>query len=95
MSFWEDLDFGKMAESISENAGDWIDGAVSSYQKEANAQPEANDEKAKHVTFGDGKEAPTATVNTPLATPLINGIDNKMLLGGAVGLIAVVLIAKG
>jgi len=95
MSFWEDLDFGKIAESVSENAGNWIDTAVETYQREASAQPEVNDARAENVTFGDGKEAPTATVNMPQSAPIITGIDNKMLLAGVVGFVALVLVVKG
>jgi len=95
MSFWENLDFDKLAESVSENAGDWIDSAVDNYYSEANAQPEANEAKGQNVTFGDGKEKPTAAVTAPSSEPLITGVDNKVLIGGIVGFVALVLIVKG
>ncbi|MGL1956285.1 MAG: hypothetical protein OCD00_03060 [Colwellia sp.] len=97
MSFWDELgdNFSNLAESVTEGAGDWIDGAVENYYSEANAQPEANDAKSENVTFGDGKESPTATVTSTASTPLITGVDNKTLLMGVVGFVALVLVVKG
>lgn len=83
-------------ESVSEGASNWVDGWINKEVSEVNAQPETNDEKAKQVTFGDGKEAPTVTTNAPGNTgQFINGVDNQTLLLVVVGGIALFAVAKG
>lgn len=97
MSFWDSATnfVSDSFESISEGASDWVENVIDTQLKETGARPETNEKKGENVVFGDGKEKPTVTAVPTGSAPIISGVDNKNLLLGGLGLVAVLLLVKG